>query len=44
MISFVVVEQTDIVDTLKEIGYVDLELIKDAHTMDEIVNRIYGIE
>lgn len=42
MISFVVVEQADIIDTLKEVGYIDFELIKDAHTMDEIVNRIYG--
>lgn len=44
MISFVVVEQTDIIDTLEEIGYVDFKLIKNAHTMDEIVNRIYGTE
>lgn len=44
MLSFVVVEQTDIIDTLKDIGYVDLEILKEAHTMDEIVNRIYGTE
>ncbi len=44
MLSFTVLEQTDIVDTLKEIGYVDFELIKDAHSLDEIVDRIYGTE
>jgi len=44
LISFTVLEQTDIIDTLKEIGYVDFELIKDAHTVDDIVNRIYGAD
>ncbi|HEY4061169.1 MAG TPA: hypothetical protein VGM30_04675 [Puia sp.] len=42
MLSFTVVEESDLIDTLKQIGYVDFALIKDAHTMDEIVDRIYG--
>lgn len=42
LISFTVLEETDIVDTLKEIGSVDIELIRGAHSIDEIVDRIYG--
>ncbi len=42
MISFTVIAEMDIVDNLKEVGYIDFALIKDANSMDEIVKRIYG--
>lgn len=44
LVSFIVVGDMDILDSLKEVGYVDFDLIKDAETMDDIVNKIYGTQ
>lgn len=42
MISFLEVGQSDLVDSLKEEGYIDFALISGTNTLDEVVQRIYG--
>lgn len=41
LISFTVVGESDIISNLKDVGYVDFNLIKDAHTIDDVISRIY---
>lgn len=42
LISFIKVNDNSIIDNLKNEGYVDFALIKDTHTIDDLLNRIYG--
>jgi len=41
MVSFTVVGENDIMDNLKNVGYIDFELIKRGKTLDDIVKSIY---
>lgn len=42
LISFTKVSEYGLIDNLKKEGYIDFELIKNAHSIEDIVNRIYS--
>jgi hypothetical protein len=42
LISFITVSRGNLIDNLNEVGYVDLEILKDAHTLEDILNSIYA--
>lgn len=42
LLSFVVISQKDLIENLKAEGYIDFDLIKDTHTIEDLVNKIYG--
>jgi hypothetical protein len=41
--EFVILSENNLLDNIKNEGYIDFELIKDTHTIDDILNRIYAI-
>jgi hypothetical protein len=41
--SFTSVSTGNLADNLKEVGYIDLEMIKNTHTIEDILNNIYAI-
>jgi hypothetical protein len=42
MVNFSVLNEMKLSQNLKEMGYVDFAMIKNANTMNEIIDRIYG--
>jgi len=42
LVSFTKVNGNSLIENLKEVGYVDLEMIKDTYTIEDLVNKIYG--
>lgn len=41
--EFVILSENNLMDNLKNEEYIDFELIKDTHTIEDILNRIYAI-
>lgn len=42
LLSFIKVSKNSIIENLEAEGYIDFELIKNTHTIDDLVNKIYG--
>lgn len=42
LLSFITVSGNTLIENLKEIGYIDFNLIKNTHTIEDLVNKIYG--
>lgn len=42
LLSFITVNKSSIIENLKSEGYIDFSLIKDTHTIEDLVNKIYG--
>ncbi|WP_259067268.1 hypothetical protein HDF24_11760 [Mucilaginibacter sp. X4EP1] len=42
--DFVILSENSLTENLKSEGYVDFELIKNTHTIEDILNRIYAIK
>lgn len=42
LISFIKVSDSNLIENLKNEGYIDFDLIKNTHTIEDLVNKIYG--
>ena len=42
LVSFTKVNGNSLIENLKDVGYIDFDLIKDTHTIEDLVNKIYS--